>query len=139
MCIYLNYIKNIDLKIYSYLSINILHLYMSIKSKLRVEHASNQQIVVESKKLEIKNSINNKYKSTHAMEDLPDRWVFIDSIREQIEMNRHQYLFAKMIRDKYYYFVSWTKPNYCDPDFIDKLSDIKIVTKDDFSMYRDDE
>lgn len=81
---------------------------------------------------------HNQYRLTQAMEDLPSDWVFVDEIRKDITFNNHRNLFAKRTGDQYHYFISFSKPNYFDPHFIDKLNDVIVITKDDYSPYRYD-
>jgi hypothetical protein len=82
---------------------------------------------------------NSQYKLTQAMEDLPSEWVFVDEIRSFLEQNYHMNLFAKKVGDQYHYFVSNKKPNYFDPQFADKLNNVIMITKDDYSPYKYDE
>lgn len=90
---------------------------------------------------------NNKFKLTHKVEDLPNEWVFIDTIRSFLAQNIHKNLFAlkkdhidgKKIKDQYHYFVSYSNPKYFDPDFVNKLNDVTIITKKDYSPYSYDE
>ena len=85
---------------------------------------------------------DNKYRLTQAMEDLPSDWVFVDEIRLRVGMNTCSNLFAKKVSDKYHYFVSTYYlgvPDYFDPQFADKLNDIIIITKNDYSPYQFDE
>ena len=66
-------------------------------------------------------------------------WVFIDEIRSTLGTNYHKNLFAKKINDQYHYFVSFSKPNYFDPDFASKLNNLVIITKKDYAPYKNDE
>jgi hypothetical protein len=82
---------------------------------------------------------NNRYMLTGEMQDLPCDWVFVDQIRREITYNYHLNLFAKKIDNQYHYLVSSSKPNYFDPQFTDKLSNIVTITKDNYSPYKNDE
>jgi hypothetical protein len=82
---------------------------------------------------------NCQWKKTHAVEDLPSEWVYVDELRHIITQNYHQNLFAKKVNTHYHYLISSNKPNYYDPKFIEKLDQIKIITKEDYSQYQLDD
>jgi hypothetical protein len=75
---------------------------------------------------------NSQFRVTHKMEDLPSKWVFIDTIRRGINFNHEKNLFAKKINDKYFYLVGYGgkyyKPNFPNETFVE-------ITKPDFSLY----
>jgi hypothetical protein len=86
-----------------------------------------------------------KYQETYAMEDLPNEYILIDSIRSSIKINYCKQLYGKKVYnkveaiDKYHYFVSTQRVNYMDNNFLDSFSNINVVTKSDFSIYNEDE
>ena len=71
------------------------------------------------------------------MEDLPSDWFFVDNISLKLEMNYHMNLVAKKINNQH--FVSQSKTNYFDPEFRDKLMDVKIINKINYLHYLSDE
>lgn len=67
--------------------------------------------------------------------DIPNQYIFVDDIRANIMMNYHMYLYGKCVDGKYHYFVSNKYVKYYDPNFIDLLDSITVVTKPDFSKF----
>jgi DNA-binding protein Fis len=80
-----------------------------------------------------------KFTETHNMEDMPNEYVLIDSIRSSIQMNYCKQLYGKKVNDKYYYFVSIQMEKYMDDNFLNNFHDANNVTKSDFSMYLENE
>lgn len=91
----------------------------------------------------------NKYRATHDVKDLPNKWVFIDNIRVDYNFNHNMQVFAKKVddnpekgnpSDKYFYMVGYGNKNICYHQNFDELSkDFKDITKPDFSPYLLDE
>ena len=58
----------------------------------------------------------SQFRTTRNIEDLPSKWVFIDTIRCGIQFNHNMNLFAKKVNNKYFYLVGYGG-NYYEPDF----------------------
>lgn len=80
---------------------------------------------------------NSNYRQTHELVDLPEDWVFIDTIRYGYQFNNSMNLYAKKIQDNYYYSVGNGGNSY-DPNFLINNTFIEI-TKIDYSTYAFDE
>lgn len=79
----------------------------------------------------------SNFTKTNDIQDLPTEYVFIDTIRWDINIRHNLSVFAKKIGNKYYYLVG-NGTEYYKPGFFE-FADFMDVTKDDHSLYEQDE
>ena len=82
------------------------------------------------------------------MGDLPSEYVLITSLQEALDSPYDYDFYGKKINGKYHYLVSTVKEckvyygsdiQYYQPEFAQKISKFKNVTKEDFSSYHESE
>ena len=90
-----------------------------------------------------------KYLQTRKDEDLPSKYIFLDTMRVDVRYNHNMSLFGKKEGDKYYYLAGYGK-GYFENNFFNKReinfetkedmgSAFTDVTKPDFSKYEPEE